>query len=98
VNRALLRHREEILERQYVQERLAAAATELFASACVLSRRDAELRNKEGAGSRNGAEESVADLFVRGSFARIEQSLSELHHNCDALVTRTADSILAGNQ
>src|SRR5437867_10386945 len=32
VNRTLIRHREEILERQYVQERLARAAMELFAS------------------------------------------------------------------
>src|SRR5213594_1694816 len=43
VDRALIRHREEILERQYVQERLARAAMELFASACTLSRWDSEL-------------------------------------------------------
>src|SRR5262249_48046128 len=43
VNRALIRHREAILERQYVQERIARAAMELFASACVLSRWDAEI-------------------------------------------------------
>ncbi|HXU76443.1 MAG TPA: acyl-CoA dehydrogenase family protein [Methylomirabilota bacterium] len=97
VNRALLRHREEILERQYVQERLASAAMELFASACVLSRRDAELQNKRRANAAlNGAAENAADLFLRGSSSRIDQALSELHNNCDGLVTRTADSVLAG--
>jgi alkylation response protein AidB-like acyl-CoA dehydrogenase len=96
VNRALLRHREEILERQYVQERLASAATELFASACVVSRRDAELKDGREAAGANGASENVADLFLRGSCARIDQALKELNDNCDALVTRTADSILAG--
>src|SRR5438093_3215426 len=44
VDRALIRHREEILERQYVQERIARAAMELFACACVLSRWDAALQ------------------------------------------------------
>jgi len=44
-DRALIRHKEEILERQYVHERLARAAIEIFASACVLSRWDAELQD-----------------------------------------------------
>src|SRR5213594_3575127 len=44
VDRALMRHREEILERQLVQERIARAAMELYACACVLSRWDAELQ------------------------------------------------------
>ena len=95
VNRALLRHREEILERQYVQERLACVAMELFASACVLSRRDAESA-KQASGVADGASETVADLFLRQSLARIEQSLEEVNDNCDALVTRTADAVLGG--
>jgi alkylation response protein AidB-like acyl-CoA dehydrogenase len=94
VNRALLRHREEILERQYVQERLACAAMELFASACVLSRRDVELAKQ--AGAADGASETVADLFLRQSLSRIDQAFAELHNNWDALVTRTADAVLGG--
>jgi alkylation response protein AidB-like acyl-CoA dehydrogenase len=41
VRRELVRHGEEIIERQYAQERIAEAAMDLFASACVLSRLDA---------------------------------------------------------
>src|SRR4030088_2012240 len=50
VNRSLILYREPILDMQLVQERIAGAAMDLFASACVLSRYDAELE----AGCRNG--------------------------------------------
>ncbi len=94
VDRALIRHREEILERQYVQERLACAAMELFASACVLSRWDAELSEQAALPmpvAGNGAARGVADLFLRTSFRRARQALAELQDNDDALVTATAD-------
>src|SRR5439155_17777586 len=68
VNRALIRHREQILERQYVQERIARAAMELFASACVLSRWAAELQAGGGKAETDGACHSAADLLLRGSF------------------------------
>lgn len=82
VDRALIQHREAIVERQYVQERIARAAMELFASACVLSRRDTESPS---------AESSAADLFLRRSFRRIHRALAELHDNDDVAVTDAAD-------
>jgi hypothetical protein len=91
VDRALIRYREEILERQYVQERLACAAMELFASACVLSRWDADLDVSDVGSCANDAAHSVPDLFLRGSFRRIEQAFTELHDNDDAATTATAD-------
>ena len=90
VNRALIRHREEILERQYVQERLARAAMELFASACVLSRWDAELQLKSGDQS-GPASHNAAELFLRGSFRRARRSLAEMNDADDAIVTAVAD-------
>ena len=42
----LITYREPILDMQLVQERIAGAAMELFASACVLSRWDAELQGR----------------------------------------------------
>ena len=48
VDWTLIRHREAILDRQLVQEPIARAAMELFASLCVLSRRDAELLASDG--------------------------------------------------
>jgi len=89
VNRTLIRHREEILERQYVQERLARAAMELFASACVLSRWDAELQ----AGAPPDAT-PAAELFLRGAFRRARRSLAEMNDADDPVVTATADWFL----
>ncbi len=97
VDRALIRYREEILERQYIQERLACAAMDLFASACVLSRWDAELSRPAGAGvtpAANGAAHGVPDLFLSASYRRVQQALAGLHDNDDARVTATADWVL----
>jgi hypothetical protein len=44
VNRALITYREPILDMQLVQERIANAAMDLFASTCVLSRIDGEIQ------------------------------------------------------
>jgi hypothetical protein len=94
VDRALIRYREEILERQYVQERIARAAMELFASACTLSRWDAEHQAGRAQYEANGAPHGAAELFLRGSFRRTRRSLAEMHENDDAAVTATADWVL----
>jgi alkylation response protein AidB-like acyl-CoA dehydrogenase len=94
VDRALITYREEILERQYVQERLARAAMELFASAAVLSRWDAELQAPPAAPGNNGAPHSVPELFLVTSFRRVRQALAELHANEDSMVTSVADQVL----
>src|SRR5262249_6574461 len=44
VNRALIMYREPILDMQLIQERIANAAMDLFASTCVLSRIDGEIQ------------------------------------------------------
>src|SRR6185369_8862361 len=94
IGRALFRHREAILELQYVQERIARAAMELFASACTLSRWDAELQAGHVSSVNNGAQHGAAELFLRGSFRRMRRSLSEMHENDDVAVTATADWVL----
>jgi acyl-CoA dehydrogenase family protein 9 len=98
VDRALIRHREQILERQYVQERIARAAMELFASACVLSRWDAELDDDRAEAAVDGVAHTPAELFVRGSFRRARRSLAEMHENDDAVVTAAADWVLRGEK
>ncbi len=94
VNRALIAYREPILDMQLVQERIAGAAMDLFASTCVLSRWDAELqlarRNGDSRPSTNGA----ADLFLRQSFRRVRGFLSDLNDNDDKALLATANSAL----
>ena len=94
VDRALILHREAILDRQYVQERIARAAMELFACACVLSRWDAELQDGLAEAAGNGAPHGAAELFLHGSYRRARRSMAEMHENDDAAVTATADWVL----
>ena len=88
VDRTLIQHREEILDRQFLQERIAKAAMELFASACVLSRWDADLQ----AGVTHG--DPAAALFLSESSRRVGRSLAELRENDDEALTAAADAVL----
>ena len=94
VNRALITYREPILDMQLVQERIANAAMDLFASTCVLSRYDAELQSAQRNGSSSSPEQLAADLFLRQSFRRIRHFLAGLTDNEDKSVLATANSVL----
>src|SRR6059036_1638189 len=62
VNRALITYREPILDMQLVQERIANAAMDLFASTCVLSRLDGEIQFTGRNGDAESPDHSAADL------------------------------------
>ena len=94
VNRSLIAYREPILDMQLVQERIAWAAMELFASTCVLSRWDAELQSAQRNGDSAPSDQKAADLFLRQSFRRIRGFLNGLNHNEDEAVLATANAAL----
>jgi acyl-CoA dehydrogenase family protein 9 len=94
VNRALITYREPILDMQLVQQRIANAAMELFASTCVLSRQDAELQFAQRNGNSSSPDQLAADLFLRQSFRRIRGFLAGLTDNEDKSVLATANSVL----
>jgi acyl-CoA dehydrogenase family member 9 len=94
VNRALIAYREPILDMQLVQERIANAAMDLFASTCVLSRHDAELQFARRNGDSSPPDHFAAQLFLRQSFRRIRGFLAGLTDNEDKSVLATADSVL----
>ena len=79
---------------QLIQERIANSAMEMFASACVLSRLDAELQSAGRNGSAVPAEQKAAELFLRQSFGRIRRFLSDLSGNDDRDLLATADAVL----
>jgi acyl-CoA dehydrogenase family protein 9 len=95
VNRALITYREPILDMQLVQERIANAAMDLFASTCVLSRKDAEIQFAQRNGDSAPRDQSAGDLFLRQSFRRIRHSLGGLTDNDDKALLATAKSYLA---
>jgi alkylation response protein AidB-like acyl-CoA dehydrogenase len=96
INRALITYREPILDMQLVQERIANAAMDLFASACVLSRIDGEIQFTGRNGDAASPDHSAADLFLRQSFRRIRGFLAGLTDNDDEAVIAVAKACLTG--
>lgn len=94
VQGAMIRHREEILERQLDQERIAIAAMELYASACVLSRLDAELTGRQPKDAIRGLGEPAATFFLRSSQRRTRRALRALRDNDDAALLNAAKAAL----
>jgi acyl-CoA dehydrogenase family member 9 len=95
VQSMLMKYRENILFRQYVQERLADAACELYASSCTLARLDALAATGNGHAEEVARDMAVGRYFLRLSNRRIKQCLTALSDNDDAETTATADVVLA---
>jgi alkylation response protein AidB-like acyl-CoA dehydrogenase len=99
VVRSLIGHREAILDRQLIQEPIAQAAMELFASVCVLSRRDAELlANRGRSGAAAAWEPAAASLFLAQSARRVRQAFRDIHDHDNTAVTRAAAAVLDAGQ
>src|SRR5213595_3040633 len=94
VNRALITYREPVMDMQLVQERIAGAAMEMFASACVISRLDSQLKSVAQNGEKGAGNQAAAELFLCQSFHRMRRFLSELTDNDDQALIATANSIL----
>jgi alkylation response protein AidB-like acyl-CoA dehydrogenase len=92
----LRNYREEVLERQYQQERLAEVATELYMSACVISRLDS-LLSKTTSNSDNERDVGYGRFYLRAANRRIKQHLASLWDNDDEQATKTADLLLGLN-
>jgi alkylation response protein AidB-like acyl-CoA dehydrogenase len=92
---ALLRqYREAILERQYLQERVADVACDLYASACTLSRLDHLLDGANGNPAELRREVTAGRYFLTLADRRIKQNLAALWDNDDAATTHAADAAL----
>jgi hypothetical protein len=78
-----------------VQERLADAGSELYASSCTLARLDALLG---GATNGNGADierdVKIGLYYLKLSARRVRQCLAALTDNDDKDTTETADAVL----
>ena len=92
---ALIGNREAILDRQYVQDRIAGAAMEIYASACVISRLDAELQQPESRLPEFSTRRAAAEFFLVSSSRRIRRYLRDLRDNDDESRTAAADCALS---
>jgi len=90
VERTLIKHREAVLEAEYVQERLADAAIALTTSACTLSRLDAEIQS----GIITETNRHAGLLYLRMANRKFDSATHALNHNDDSLTTDTANAAL----
>jgi hypothetical protein len=94
VNRALVVYREPVLDMQLIQERIAGAAMELFASTCALSRWDSELQARGRNGEKQPLDFTVPEYFLRKSIRHAKELLAKLNDNDDRALLAAADSKL----
>ncbi len=90
VERTLIRYRESVLDRQYVQERIADAAIALMTASCTIARLDRDLSAHSGLAS----EREAGRLYLRMANVRFDRSLRELDHNDDTATSKTAVAVL----
>jgi acyl-CoA dehydrogenase family member 9 len=94
VNRALVVYREPVLDMQLIQERIAGAAMELFASTCTLSRWDSELRARGRNGDSRPVNFTAPEYFIRKSIRHARELLAKLNDNDDQTLLAAANSAL----
>ena len=92
VEDALMKHGRGIIERQFLQERMANAAIDIYLAMAVLSRATAALqRSEEGA-----AEDlDMARLFIPMAMRRTRRHLRALRNNQDARLAAVASRAIA---
>ena len=89
--RALMTHREAILDQQYVQARLGDTATELFLASCVFSRLVSLLAHNDMDDAERRRELETGLLYLKLAYNRNDLRLRELRNNDDASVNQVAD-------
>ncbi|HWY88059.1 MAG TPA: acyl-CoA dehydrogenase family protein, partial [Gemmataceae bacterium] len=82
---------EVVLRSQYMQERLADAACDLYASSCSLARLDYLLTHTNGHAADIERDVPAGRYFLTLANRRIKQNLAALWDNDDDMTTRTAD-------
>jgi acyl-CoA dehydrogenase family protein 9 len=94
VQSMMFRYREAILDRQYIQERIADAACDLYASSCTLSRLDHILSGMNGNPDEARRDAQAGRYFLALANRRIQQNLAALTDNDDDATTAAANAAL----
>ncbi|MFQ5719822.1 MAG: acyl-CoA dehydrogenase family protein [Acidobacteriota bacterium] len=89
VERALRDHGKKIMEREYVQERIANAGIDLYAMIATVSRTTSKLT--DGGEEAAAREVKLTRLFCRQAWRRMRRHLTQIEKNDDALTTEISD-------
>jgi acyl-CoA dehydrogenase family protein 9 len=90
VEDSVIRHGKQIIERQFLQDRMASAAIDIFLATAVLSRTTWEI---ERAGGAEGAKAQIdcARVFVPAAYRRARRAIRGLRRNQDARLRAIAE-------
>ncbi|NGX57675.1 MAG: putative acyl-CoA dehydrogenase FadE10 [Chlamydiae bacterium] len=83
----LSKYREEVVEKQFVCDRIATAVTSLYTTAAVISKCDSELQ------SGNQENLSVAKLYCTLAMDRFDQAMKSMSKNRDAELEAVSDEV-----
>jgi acyl-CoA dehydrogenase family member 9 len=86
----------EVLKRQFIHERIAEAACDLYVSSCAISRLDSMLTVTNGstATKEMQAEIDAGRYFLKIANRRVQQNLASLWDNDDEFTTKAANAAL----
>jgi alkylation response protein AidB-like acyl-CoA dehydrogenase len=85
---------EVLIKDQLTQERVADAATDLYAASCSLARLDHLLTHGNGNPADTAREVAAGRCFVKLALRRVRNNLAALHDNDDASLRSAADAFL----
>ena len=88
---ALRKHGKKIIERQYVQERLANAAIDIYVAAATLSRATSEIERAGDDLTAVASELDCARVFVHMAYRRVRRNLRALRANQDLRLDTIAE-------
>ncbi|MFN8574223.1 MAG: acyl-CoA dehydrogenase family protein [Gemmatimonadaceae bacterium] len=91
VEKALRKHGKKIIERQFIQERLANAAMDIYVATATLSRVTTEIEQAQGNVEAVAAEIDCAKVFVHMAYRRTRRNLRALKMNQDDRLAAIAD-------
>jgi acyl-CoA dehydrogenase family protein 9 len=91
VEAAVMKYGKGILEMQFLQERMANAAIDIFLATAVLSRTTWEIERAEREGSSADAHLDCARIFVPMAYRRARRSIRGLSRNQDARLKSVAE-------
>jgi acyl-CoA dehydrogenase family protein 9 len=95
VEAVLTRHGKQVIERQYLQERMANAAIDIYLATAVLSRTTWEIARAGGDASKVPFEMDCARIFVHAAYRRARRNIRGLRRNQDERMNAIAERALA---
>ncbi|MBX7254894.1 MAG: acyl-CoA dehydrogenase family protein [Candidatus Hydrogenedentes bacterium] len=93
VQRAVIRHRENIVEQQMLLDRLTNAVIALYTVTAVISKLDGLLANADGKSDAIANDLAVGKLYCTMAFETIDRSLDALFKNNDAEIYGISDRL-----